>query len=134
MLKSFKGKIYITKTKNNWLQSCICLKLQFYILVIILNLRIFKPCIDKLQDCFNNINIRIMYVIKFYLYKRNKIYMISLKMQMTTPPPPLKKPYTHRAVSNSWPAASKVNILINFAALYGSCYCSKTFNISLTST
>lgn len=133
MLKSFKGKIYITKTKNNWLQSCICLKLQFYI--IILNLRIFKPCVDKLQDCFNNINIRIMYVIKFYLYKRNKIYMISLKMQMTTPPPPhKKKPYTHRAVSNSWPAASKVNILINFAALYGSCYCSKTFNISLTST
>lgn len=133
MLKSFKGKIYITKTKNNWLQSCICLKLQFYI--IILNLRIFKPCVDKLQDCFNNINVRIMHVIKFYLYKRNKIYMISLKMQMTTPPPPpIKKPYTHRAVSNSWPAASKVNILINFAALYGSCYCSKTFNISLTST
>lgn len=88
-----KAKFILQKQKNNWLPSCICLKLQFYI--IILNLRIFKPCVDKLQDCFNNINIRIMYVIKFDLYKRNKIYMISLKMQMTTPPPPHKKNPTH---------------------------------------
>lgn len=79
-----KAKFIIQKQKTIDYSHIYLFELQFY--KIILNLRIFKPCVDKLQDCFNNINIRIMYVIKFYLYKRNKIYMISLKMQMTTPP------------------------------------------------